>query len=236
MKQEQVIKTLQKQLFAMQDKDYRDFQIKLVPNLDAKQIIGIRLPVLRKFAKDFAKTPEAELFLKMLPHFYYEENNLHAFLIEGMKDYAMVIQALDVFLPYVDNWATCDSMRPKIFKKHLPEIYEKSQEWMRAGDTYTVRYGIETLMSYFLEEAFSVEVNERVADVQSEEYYVKMMIAWYFATALAKQYEATLPFIQEKRLDDWTHNKAIQKAIESYRITEEQKKYLRSLKVSMKKA
>lgn len=232
----QLEQSIQKQLFVMQDIKYKEFQSKLVPTVEPDRIIGIRLPALRKFAKEFAKTPEAESFLKILPHYYYEENNLHAFLIEGMKDYTAVIQALDAFLPYVDNWATCDSMRPKIFKKHLPEIYEKSQEWMRAGDTYTVRYGIETLMSYFLEEAFSVEVNELVADVQSEEYYVKMMIAWYFATALAKQYEATLPFIQEKRLDDWTHNKAIQKAIESYRITEEQKKYLRSLKVSTKKA
>lgn len=219
----------------MQDMEYKAFQSKLVPTVEPDRIIGIRLPVLRKFAKEFAKTPETEPFLKILPHYYYEENNLHAFLIEGMKDYTAVIQALDTFLPYVDNWATCDSMRPKVFKKHLPEIFEKAKEWMRAADIYTVRYGIEMLMSYFLDDAFSEEVNELVAAVRSEEYYVRMMAAWYFATALAKQYEATLPFIQDKRLDDWTHNKAIQKAIESYRITEEQKGYLRSLKVPVRK-
>ena len=231
----QIEKIVQKQLFEMQDPTYKEFQAKLVPTIDPELVIGIRIPVLRKFAKQFAKTPEAEEFMKVLPHKYYDENNLHAFLIESIRDYDAAIEAVDTFLPYVDNWATCDSMSPKVFSKHLPELYEKSKVWIKAGDTYTVRFGIEMLMSYFLDDEFKIEVNELVAAVRSEEYYVKMMIAWYFATALAKQYDATLPFIQEKRLDDWTHNKAIQKAIESYRITDEQKSYLRSLKIGIRK-
>lgn len=226
---------IRKQLFEMQDLKYKEFQAKLVPTVDRDRIIGIRIPILRKFAKQFAKTPEAAEFMKVLPHQYYDENNLHAFLIESIRDYDAAIEALDAFLPYVDNWATCDSMSPKVFSKHLPKLFEQAKVWMKSGDTYTVRFGIEMLMSYFLDDAFCIEVNELVAAVRSEEYYVKMMVAWYFATALAKQYDATLPFIQEKHLDDWTHNKAIQKSIESYRITDEQKAYLRSLKVNMKR-
>ena len=173
--------------------------------------------------------------MKILPHKYYEENNLHGFLIETMKDYNQVIAALDAFLPYVDNWATCDLMSPKIFKKHLPELREQIQVWMASSHTYTIRFGIEMLMSFYLDEQFQPEYLDWVADVQSEEYYVNMMIAWYFATALAKQYDAALPYIQQHRLEPWTHNKAIQKAIESYRITDEQKDYLRSLKVKLPK-
>jgi 3-methyladenine DNA glycosylase AlkD len=225
---------VQKQLFEMQDLGYKDFQSKLMPTIEPDRVIGVRSPALRKFAKQFAKTPEAAEFIKILPHRYYEENNLHAFIIETIKDFDQAIEAVEAFLPYVDNWATCDSMSPKVFGKHLPEIFKKAEEWMQAGDTYTVRYGIEMLMSYFLDDAFDIRAHELVAAVQSEEYYVNMMIAWYFATALAKQYDATIPYIENKRLADWTHNKAIQKSIESYRITDEQKTYLRSLKVKRK--
>lgn len=227
-------KTVQTRLFELQDLKYRDFNSKLIPTVDRSTVIGVRTPELRKFAKAFAKTPEAAEFLQILPHKYYEENNLHGFLIENMKDYDQAIAALDAFLPYVDNWATCDLMRPKVFKKHMPELREQIKIWIASDHTYTVRFGIEMLMSFYLDEPFQPEYLEWVAGVKSEEYYVNMMIAWYFATALAKQYDATLPYIQQCRMEPWTHNKAIQKAIESYRITDEQKAYLRSLKVKLK--
>lgn len=235
-----VEEAVQKRLFELQDLKYRDFQCKLMPTVDPKTVIGVRTPELRKLAKEFAKTPgvtpesktPATEFLKILPHRYYEENNLHGFLIETVNDYDRVIAALDAFLPYVDNWATCDLMSPKVFKKHLPELLEKIGEWLKSGRTYTVRFGIEMLMSFYLDGQFKPEYPELVAGVKSQEYYVNMMIAWYFATALAKQYDSVLPFIEQHRLDSWTHNKAIQKAIESYRITDEQKAYLRTLKIS----
>lgn len=222
---------VRKSLLEMQDLGYRDFHAKLIPTMDKEKIIGVRTPMLRKFAGKFAKTPEAEKFLEALPHAYYEEDNLHGFLIETIKDYEKCVKALEKFLPYVDNWATCDSTAPKVFKKHLPELLERIEVWMNSGHTYTIRYGIGMLMRFYLDEAFEQKYPEMVAAVHSEEYYVNMMIAWYFATALAKQYEAVLPYIEERRLDPWTHNKAIQKAIESYRITPEQKAYLRTLKV-----
>lgn len=222
---------LQKKLFAMQDLSYRDFHSKLMPTIDQARIIGIRTPELRKFAKEFAKREECESFLRDLPHTYYEENNLHGFLLEMEKDYGRLLDKLDAFLPYVDNWATCDMIRPKILKKHLKEFLPKVQEWLNSDKVYTIRYGIGMLLSFYLDEEFKPEYLEWVAQIRSDEYYVNMMIAWYFATALAKQYETTLPYIVEKRLDVWTHNKAIQKAIESYRVTEEQKAYLRTLKI-----
>lgn len=218
-------------LLSMQDEEYRLFQCKLIPNVDPKTVIGVRTPKLRAFAKDFAKTPEAGEFIKLLPHKYYEENNLHGFILETIKDYDVLIQELDAFLPYVDNWATCDLMSPKVFKKHTPELYEKIKLWIASANTYTVRFGIEMLMSFYLNEHFKPEHLSLVASIKSEEYYVNMMIAWYFATALAKQYEATLPVIEAKTLDKWVQNKSIQKAIESYRITPEQKEYLRTLKI-----
>lgn len=221
---------LQKNLFSMQDLSYRDFHSKLMPTIDKETVIGIRTPQLRKFAKEFAKTEECEVFLDTLPHQYYEENNLHAFLLEMMKDYNVLVKRIDKFLPHVDNWATCDAMRPKVFKKHLPQLLLKIEEWIASDHVYTIRYGIGMLLSFYLEDEFKPEHLERVASIRSKEYYVNMMIAWYFATALAKQYEATVPYIEEKMLDDWTHNKAIQKAIESYRVTNEQKAYLRTLK------
>lgn len=222
---------LQQTLFSMQDLSYRDFHSKLMPTIDKETIIGIRTPQLRKFAKEFAKSDKCEEFLNTLPHQYYEENNLHGFIIEMGKEYEMTVERIEKFLPYVDNWATCDMIRPKVFKKHLPELFVKIQEWLASDHVYTIRYGIGMLLSFYLDDAFQQEHLEMVAKIRSEEYYVNMMIAWYFATALAKQYEAALPYITEKRLDTWTHNKAIQKAIESYRITAEQKSYLRTWKV-----
>jgi len=224
-------KYIHKKLFEMQDLKYREFHSKLMPNIDPDTIIGVRIPQLRKFAKEFAKTPQASEFLKIIPHKYYEENNLHGFLLEMMKDYNELISSLDTFLPYVDNWATCDLMAPKVFKKHLPQLLDKIKAWLKSNHTYTLRFGIGMLMKYYLDEQFKPEYLELVVAVKSEEYYVKMMIAWYFATALAKQYDCTLPYIENQRLDKWTHNKAIQKAIESYRISDTQKDFLRGLKV-----
>lgn len=222
---------VQKQLFALQDLKYRDFQSKLIPTIDPATVIGVRTPELRKFAKAFAKTPESQEFIKILPHQYYEENNLHGFLLENIKDYGECIAGIHAFFPYIDNWATCDMIKPKIFKKHLPELLEQIKIWLAATHTYTIRFGIEMLLSFYLEEAFAPEHLTWVAAIRSEEYYVNMMIAWYFATALAKQYDTTLPYIEKKRLASWTHNKTIQKAIESYRITDAQKAYLRTLKL-----
>lgn len=224
-------KYVQARLFEMQDLEYKSFSSKLMPTVDPDLIIGVRTPQLKKFAKEFAKSDMAEDFLNTLPHKFYEENNLHAFLISLLKDYNEVTARLDTFLPDVDNWATCDMMRPTVFKKHLPELLGKIGEWMKSGETYTIRFGIEMLMIYFLDEEFKPEYPEAVAEVKSDEYYVKMMVAWYFATALAKQYEAVLPFIENKVLEPWTHNKAIQKSVESYRITDGQKEYLKTLKI-----
>lgn len=226
-----VEKYVQKRLFSLQDIKYRDFHAKLMPTVDPELVIGVRTPELRKLSKEFAKMPESEEFLKQLPHKYYEENNLHGFLIAGMKDYDLCVEELDKFLPFVDNWATCDLMSPKIFGKHLPELLGKIKEWISSGHTYVIRFGIGMLMSFYLDEAFDLQYPEMVSEIRSEEYYINMMIAWYFATALAKQYEAVLPFIESRRLDKWTRNKAIQKAVESSRITDGQKAYLKTLKV-----
>ncbi|MBQ4545629.1 MAG: DNA alkylation repair protein [Oscillospiraceae bacterium] len=215
----------------MADEKYRDFQSGLMPTVPKEKIIGIRTPVLRKFAKEFSETPQAEEFLKNLPHYYYEENNLHAFLLEFITDYEKAAEKVTEFLPFVDNWATCDSMSPKIFRKHKAELPEQIEKWLLAEDTYSVRFGIKMLMEHFLGEDFRPEYAERVAEIKSEEYYIRMMQAWYFATALAKNYREVLPFIENRRLEKWTHNKAIQKAVESYRITDEQKAYLRKLKM-----
>lgn len=226
-----VEESIRSRLFELQDVKYRDFQCRLMPTVDPKTVIGVRTPDMRRLAKEFSKTPEAEDFLKILPHTYYEENNLHGFLIETLEDYDQTIKAIDAFLPYVDNWATCDLMSPKVFKKHLSELYEKIKDWLQSDRTYTVRFGIGMLMSFYLDGHFQPEMLDLVAGVKSQEYYVNMMVAWYFATALAKQYDAALPVIRERRLEKWTHNKAIQKAIESYRIHDEQKAYLKTLKV-----
>ncbi len=222
-------------LLSMQDLEYHAFHAKLIPTVNPTDFIGVRTTALRKYAKELSKTTQATEFLNSLPHQYYDENNLHGFLIESLKDFDSLINELDKFLPYVDNWATCDMIAPKLFKKHLPELLIKIKEWLKSENTYTIRFGMNMLMKYYLDEAFCPEYLDFVSNVKSEEYYVNMMIAWYFATALAKQYEATLPYIENRKLEPWTHNKAIQKAIESNRITTEQKTYLRTLKISTKK-
>ncbi len=217
-------------LFELQDLEYREFHSNLVPTKDPDAIIGVRVPHLRKLAKELIKEMDVTPFLKELPHQYNEENVLHAFFIEAIKDYDECLLELNQFLPYVDNWAVCDSMKPKVFKKHLDELVDEIQGWIESTQTYTIRFGIEMLMNFYLDEKFSAKYLDMVAGVKSEEYYVNMMIAWYFATALAKQYDATIKIIEAGVLDKWTHNKTIQKAIESYRITPEQKEYLRGLK------
>lgn len=222
---------IQQELSALQDLSYRDFHAKLMPTVDKARVIGVRTPKLRAFAKEFGKTEEAKEFLKVLPHQYYEENNLHGLLIEQIKDYPTLIGELNRFLPCIDNWATCDLLTVRVVKKHLDTFTEEVERWLASDHTYTIRFGIGMLMRYYLEEHFSLEYPEKVVKIRSEEYYVNMMRAWYFATALAKQYEAIFPFLEEKRLDAWTHNKTIQKAIESYRITQEQKAYLRTLRI-----
>lgn len=221
---------IQKELFQLQDKEYRQFHSSLMPTIDPDLVIGVRTPELRKLAKRLGKEKDISIFLGTLPHTYYEENNLHAFIISEYKDYAACIEALDAFLPYVDNWATCDMMVPGVLKKDLPKTMDKIREWLSSEKTYTIRFGLGMIMRFYLEDAFDTEYLTMAASVTSEEYYVKMMIAWLFATALAKQYKVTIPFIEQRCLEPWTHRKAIQKAIESRRITEEQKQYLRTLK------
>ena len=202
---------IQQELFALQDLSYRDFHAKLMPTVDKARVIGVRTPKLRAFAKEFGKTEEAKEFLKALPHQYYEENNLHGLLIEQIKDYPTLIGELNRFLPCIDNWATCDLLTVRVVKKHLDTFTEEVERWLASDHTYTIRFGIGMLMRYYLEEHFSLEYPEKVVKIRSEEYYVNMMRAWYFATALAKQYEAIFPFLEEKRLDAWTHNKTIRK-------------------------
>jgi 3-methyladenine DNA glycosylase AlkD len=220
---------LQERLFAMQDESYRDFQCKLMPTVAREAVIGVRTPMLRALAKNLRGTWEATAFLSSLPHRYYEENNLHAFLIEQITDFDACVAALDAFLPCVNNWATCDSMNPKVLGKHKDRLLPVIERWLDSKDTYAVRFGIKLLMTWFLDEDFEERYLARVARIRSEEYYVNMMIAWYFATALAKQYAATLPYLEEHRLPDWIHAKTVRKAIESYRISKEQKDHLRTL-------
>ncbi|MCR5652563.1 MAG: DNA alkylation repair protein [Ruminococcus sp.] len=223
-------KEITDRLFELQDVGYRDFQSKLVPSTDA-EIIGVRCPELRSLAKEIYKSGEYKDFLRALPHRYYDEYQLHAFIISVIKNYDECIDELERFLPCVDNWATCDTLLPKVFVKHKTELSKKIDEWLKSDLTYTVRFGVSMLMRHFLNDDFRVEYAEKVAALRSDEYYINMMTAWYFATALAKQYESIIPFIENHSLDKWTHNKAIQKSIESRRISPEQKEYLRSLKV-----
>ncbi len=218
-------------LYELQDKEYAEFQSKLTPGIAPELFIGVRVPATRKLAKELKNDPETPAFLKMLPHRYYDENMLHGLLLSEMKDYAECIAGVEAFLPYVDNWAVCDIMSPKVFKKHKGELLVKIREWSGSEHTYTCRFGMEMLMSHYLDEDFKPEYLEIPAAVHSEEYYVQMMQAWFYATALAKQWDATIPYIQERRLDKWVHNKTIQKARESYRITAEQKEYLKGLKI-----
>lgn len=225
------VNEIQTELFRNQDMDYRDFQAKLLPTLAPDTIIGVRTPALRAFAKKLYKENDEDVFLTDLPHKYFDENQLHAFLISEIRDYDLCIKALNRFLPFVDNWATCDQMSPKIFKKHKAKLLEQIKSWILSEKPYTLRFAVGMLMQHFLDEDFDLEYPKMVLTILSEEYYVKMMIAWYFATALAKQYKSILPFMENKCLEKWIHNKAIQKAIESYRISNEQKEYLRTLKI-----
>ena len=222
---------IQKRLFELQDKDYALFQSRLVPDIDSELIIGVRVPTLRKFAKELKKNQGCEDFLKELPHKYYDENMLHGILISEMKDYIGCIESLNEFLPYIDNWAVCDTLSPKVFKKNKDTLLEEICTWSKSKKTYTCRFGIGMLMSHFLDEDFNKEYLQLPAGIKSKEYYVNMMLAWFFATALAKQWESTLPLFEEEKLDVWVHNKAIQKAKESYRIDADKKAYLSSLKI-----
>lgn len=222
---------IREQLFLLADESYRDFHSKLIPTVEKEKIIGVRTPILRKFAKDFFKSGEYEDFLNTLPHEYYEESNLHAFLIEQIKDYDTAMEKTKEFLPYVDNWATCDMFMPKIFAKNKEKVLEEAKKMINSTETYTIRYGIGILMKLFSDSNFNEKYLEYVCNVKSEEYYVNMMRAWYFATLLSKHYEKTVAYIKEKRLDAWTHNKAVQKAVESNRIDKKTKEYLKTLKI-----
>ena len=218
-------------LMKLQDKKYRDFQSKLIPNIDVESVIGVRTPDLRSYAKKLVKENNYSSFLEELPHKYFDENQLHAFIISEIKDYDECIKYLNKFLPYVDNWATCDQMSPKILKKHKEDLLTQIKIWIKSKETYKLRFGIGMLMQYYLDDDFKLEYLNLVSSIKSNEYYVNMMIAWYFATALTKQYEQAIKYIENQKLDTWTHNKIVQKAIESYRITSEKKEYLRSLKI-----
>ena len=233
---------IQDRLFELQDKKYRDMQIKIIPTVNPDTIIGVRTPDLRRLAKELLKG-DYKSFIEDLPHKYFDENQLHAFIISGIKDYDECLDCFNKFLPYIDNWATCDQLSPKCFKKHKDKLLKYISKWMKSKKAYAVRFAIEMLMSYFLDDYFDKKYNDMVSNVKfkskykdidlkldSNKYYVEMMIAWYFATALAKQYKDSLPYIKNKKLIPWTHNKTIQKAVESFRVTEQHKKELRSLK------
>ena len=221
---------IEKYLFELQDLKYRELQAKIIPNISIDNIIGVRTPLLRNLAKKLVKENNYASFLDKLPHKYFDENQLHAFILSELKDYDECINYVDEFLPYVDNWATCDQMSPKVFKKNTLKLLDSIKVWIKSDKTYTIRFAIGMLMSHYLDDEFSKDYLSMVSKIKSNEYYVNMMIAWYFATALAKQYEATIPYIKNNILDTWTHNKTIQKACESYRVLDEIKIYLKTLK------
>ena len=222
--------TVKDALFSYQDLKYRDFQSPLVPNIDKETIIGVRTPQMRQVAKEFYNTPEGNKFLSKLPHKYYEENLVHFFMIAMIKDFDECVKEVERFLPYVDCWPVCDQSSPKVFKKKHKELLPLIRKWIASDHVYTARFGIRMLMNEFLGDDFKEEYLEWVASVKGEDYYIKMMVAWYFATALAKKYDETVPYIEQHKLEDWTHKKAIQKAIESYRVSDEHKAYLKTLK------
>ncbi len=226
-----ITEEIKKKLHELQDKQYRDFQAKLIPTVDPGRVIGVRTPELRKYAKELVKRPDIGGFLSDLPHKFFDEDQLHAFIVSEMKDYEACIEEISIFLPYVNNWATCDQMSPKVFKKHKKELLIEIKRWLSSEEAYTVRFATGMLMEHFLDDDFDPAYPKMVAKIRSDEYYINMMTAWYFATALAKQYDAVIPFIEGKKLDTWTHNKAIQKSIESNRISPERKVYLKSLKI-----
>ena len=226
------MKTVVDLLFSKRDIKYRDFQAPLFPSIDKETMIGVRTPELKKLAKELFNTETANKFVETLPHRYFDENQLHAFIISLIKDYQTCLKEVERFLPYVDNWGTCDQLSPKVFAKHKDELIVSIKKWIKSKHTYTIRFGVGMLMQHYLDESFKPEYMELVASIKSEEYYVNMMIAWYFATALAKKYDYAIKYIDDKKLSTWVHNKTIQKAVESYRISDEQKAYLKSLKMS----
>ena len=223
-------KEIESRLFELRDEGYREFQSKLIPTVNAETVIGVRTPALRALAKEIAKRGDKDEFLNVLPHNYFDEYQLHAFVISLEKDFEKCLGEVEAFLPYVDNWATCDQLSPKVFKKHRSELLLRIKEWINSDRVYTVRFAVGMLMAYYLDEDFSPEYPEIVASIRSDEYYVNMMIAWYFATALAKQYDSVVKYLEQNSLDKWTHNKTIQKCVESYRVSEEHKAYLRTLR------
>lgn len=226
---------IQKKIFEMQDEKYREFQAGLTPTLDKKNVIGVRVPRLRAFAKEMSANKSeygVEKFLCTLPHKYQEENFLHSFLIEQIKDYDECMEKFLEFLPFIDNWAVCDTCHPKVFKKNSEKVLLLAYEWIKSNKTYTIRYGIDVFMTYFLDEKFDPKHLDTIAAIRSEEYYVNMMQAWYFATALAKQWDDAVKIIEGNKLSPWVHNKSIQKAKESFRVTDEHKEYLAGLKVT----
>lgn len=222
---------IQERLFALRDEGYRAFMLGLLPGIDPDTVIGIRIPALRGLAKELYGTAQADDFLNLLPHRYYEENNLHAFLISLPRDFDITIAEVERLLPYVDNWATCDSLTPKAFAKDSVRLLPYIDRWIASDHPYTVRYGIGCLMRYFLDDSFDEAYLRKAATVRSDEYYVNMMIAWYFATALAKQYDTAVTYLEGGELPRWVHNKTIGKAIESYRVTDEHKRYLKTLRI-----
>lgn len=224
------MENIRKKLFAEADLSYKNFHGNLIPGYDKNKILGVRVPILRKLAKEMQSNGQTEKFLEILPHFYYEENQLHAILISNMQNYSQCINYIDNFLIYVDNWATCDLISPKVFAKNHKLLLPKIKEWLQSEHQYTVRFALKMLMSFYLDKNFHQEYLALAANVVRDEYYIKMMQAWYFATALAKQYSVTITYLQTKKLPLWVHRKTIQKACESYRITLEQKKYLKTLR------
>lgn len=214
-------------LMMYQDKKYKEFQSKLVPNIDKETIIGVRTPQMRSIVKEIFGTEEANDFLKVLPHQYYEENLIHFFLISKIKDFDDCVKEVERFLPYIDCWPVCDQATPLVFKKNHDKLIPLIKKWIKSKHVYTARFGIRMLMNEFLDKDFKEEYLELVSSKKGEDYYLKMMIAWYFATALAKQYDSTIKYIEERKLDPWVHNKTIQKAVESYRVSDKHKEYLK---------
>lgn len=221
-------------LVSLKDEKYRDFQSKLIPNIDKEDIIGVRTPDMKKVAKELFLSKDKEEFLSNLPHQYMEENLIHIFVVSMIKDFDTCVSELNRFLPYVNCWPVCDQSSPKVFKHNHQRLLPITKEWISSKHVYISRYGMRILMNEFLDDDFKAEYLDLVANKKSDDYYLKMMQAWYFATALAKQYDATIPYFENHRLDPWVNNKAIQKAIESYRVSEEHKSYLRKFKVELK--
>lgn len=231
--------SIAKTLRQMADPKTAAFTAKIIPNVDPKSILGIKTPELRALAKELLKSPKGaalapatQKFLAVLPHKYFEENQLHGFVVSGIKDFDLCVAELERFLPCIDNWATCDQVSPACFKKHKAELLPRVKKWIKSKHVYTTRFAIGMLMKHFLDEDFVPEYLEMAAAVKSDEYYIKMAVAWYFAEALAKQWDAALPYIKAKRLEAWTHNKAIQKARESFKIGDERKELLAGMKVA----